>query len=601
MRRNPVGALLTLGVALCLLGSSCAYYNTYFLAKKYYNNATLKEPYIVDKDRADPGAGANFRKAIDYSKKVLSQYPKSKWVDDAYLMWARSLLNDDPLQTINMLQDFTTRYPKSPVTPEARFYLGVAYRLSRKYKESVRTLDEFLAMSPKHNLVPYAYLERARGLVALERWQEAAASSRQIIDHYPKSVLLTPARLTHAEAAFNQKDFAAARADYVTLGREARTDEERLTYLFREADCLEAAHQYDQELHLLTDAQSHEIPPPSQEIAPGAPAPPPPPNDRYGRIMIRIGTAHLLAGQLDQALTSYRSVVKDYPRTAIAAESQYRVGYAYETQADDFVKARDEYLRIKDIGAPQSAFLTQGEQRATNLGKITQFKGNSRDTVESKAESRFLLAEQYLFQLDKPERAVQEYEKIGQDFQGTRWEAKALLAKGWVLEHKLDRAREADSLWWQVVYHHPATESQLAARDYLERDGATVDESLIKLPEKPLLAAGPDTTLTPPPSTTDSLGMRRSGPSLAGPRLTQPPLPGGADVATIDAARERRFHHNTTATVADSIRARAARVDSTARRDLPWSPPPDSSQVPKPPAAPVTYPDTTGGRPRHGG
>lgn len=592
--RRPGRTLPVLCLAAFLASTitSCAYYNTFYLAKKYYNNATLKEPYIVDKDRGDPGAGGNFRKSIDYSKKVLSQYPKSKWVDDAYLLWARSLLYDDPLQTINMLQDFTTRYPKSSVTPEARFFLGVAYRLSRKYRDAVRTFDEYLAMSPKHSLVPYAYLERARALGALERWPEAAASARQILERYKRSVLVTPARLTHAEAAFNQRDFAAARADYVTLGAEARNDEERLTYLFREADCLEAAHDYDQELRLLTDAQSHEIAPPTQAVAPGQPSPPPPPNDRYGRIMLRIGTAHMLAGHLDQALASYRRVVTDYPRTVIAAEGQYRVGYAYETQADDFVRARDEYLRVKDIGAPSSTFLTQGEQRATNLGKITSYKGNSRDTVESKAESRFLLAEQYLFQLDKPDRAVQEYEKIEQEFHGTAWEAKALVAKGWVLSRKLDRRREADSLWWQVVYLHPATEAQLAARDFLEKDGATVADSLIKMPVRRVAAVARDTVLTRPPMGPDSLGVRRLPGALGGPQVPS------AIEEDVELARQRRFRRRPGAS--DSLRTRAP-ADSTGRQDLPWSPPPDTTQAPTPPVVPLPPPDTTGGRPRHGG
>src|SRR5215470_1776470 len=106
-RSRALGATLLLWLAgAALLADSCAYYNTYYLARKYYDRATGGLPYPVEKP--DPTASQNFTRAIDYSKKVIGNYPKSKWVDDAYLMWARALLGqDDPRQTVNMLQDFS--------------------------------------------------------------------------------------------------------------------------------------------------------------------------------------------------------------------------------------------------------------------------------------------------------------------------------------------------------------------------------------------------------------------------------------------------------------------------------------------------------------
>ena len=572
--------ILPVVIVLAVAASSCAYYNTYYLAKKYYDLATLKQPYLVDRDHiADPGGTSqNFRKSIDYSKKVLAQYAKSKWVDDAYLLWARSLLFDDPLQTVNMLGDFTVRYPKSSVTPEARFYLGVAYRQAHKYKDALATLDEFLSKHPKHNLVPYAHLERSRVLGSLNRWQEAAEAAEQTVQKARTPLLVQLARTTHADAAFHQGDYAAARADYLVLERQSRDDEERLKYVFLEADCLEAARQYDEELRLLTSAQSHEIPPPPQDNTPGAPAPPPPPNDRFGRIEIRIGTVHLLAGHLVPALDAYRSVIHGYPRTPIAAEAQYRVGYAYETVADDFTRAKEEYAKVKDVGAGNVSFTAQSVTRANNLARIIQFKGG-RDTVATKAEAQFLLAEQYLFQLDKPDRALQEYQRIAQQFQGTPWEAKAMVAEAWVLSRKLNQRREADSLWWEVVYRHAATEGQLAARDYLERDGATVPDSLIKLPEKPLLAEVPDSSLTQPPAGADSLGLHRTG----GGRLG-----GGDENLRTRGIRNRR------ASPVDSTATPAA-ADTSAKAGLPWTPP-DTSSVLRPPPNPLlppAPPDTT--------
>ena len=197
-------------VLVAVLGSSCVYYNTFYSARKYYNRATAGEPYSID-----PAAGTasqDFGRSIDYAKKVLSNYPKSKWVDDAYLLWARSLLGqNDPLQTIKMLEEFPERFPKSSLANEAHFYLGVAYRQARKYRQSVRTLDEFLEHAPRHALAPYAYLERARALTSLKEPAEAAASASKVVERFPKSKLADRARIARAYALFEAKLFDPAR------------------------------------------------------------------------------------------------------------------------------------------------------------------------------------------------------------------------------------------------------------------------------------------------------------------------------------------------------------------------------------------------------
>jgi len=533
--------VLLLGLAAAAFACSCAYYNTFYLARKYYDVAVGRQPYLVDRPQSPDNQ--NLNKSIDYSKKVLGQYSKSKWVDDAYLLWARALLGkDDPGQTIMMLQDFEARYPKSPVVLEAKFYLGVAYRQNRKYRDAARTLDEFLTRAPRHDLAPYALLERARALNSLQEYADAAAAAGLLIERWPKHRLAPMARAARAEARFKNAAYADARDDYRTLGLLATTDEDRLAFLLHEADCLEAAKAYDEEMTLLKGAQSHEPPPPTlpelvaptpgvvQTAGPAAPT-----IDRYGQLAVRIATVHALQGRVAEAVTMYHGVVRDYPRTPLAAEAQYRIGYAYEITADDFERARIEYAKVRDIAS--SAYTTQAAVRLANLDRIAKFHSTTRDTVEAKAEAAFLLAEQYLFQVNKPERALEQYRKIEHDFAGTPWGAKAIVAQAWVLSRKLDRKAAADSMFWIAVRQHPATDAQLAARDYLEMEGAEVPADLIQMPVRPLAVADTAAPLSHAPANmaalgsgapaaTDSLGHRAPPEALVpGAALLRPPDP----------------------------------------------------------------------------
>jgi tetratricopeptide (TPR) repeat protein len=506
MRRFAVRCVLFVSLAQVPILCSCAYYNTFYWARKYYDRGTGGEPYRVEKTA--PANPSELNKAIDYSKKVIANYPKSKWVDDAYLLWARSLMaKDDPLETVRMLEDFPTRFPNSPLKSEALFYLGVAYREARKHKNSVRALDDFLSQAPRHDLAPYAHLERARALMALEQPGDAAVAASRVLEQFPKSKLVGVARIARAEAHYQEGAFDRARDDFRELGKISPTDQDRFKYLLREADALEAGRQFDAALALLRDALSHERAPiPDTSATRNVAIATVEGGDRYGQLMIRIGTVYLMAGRLNDALAAYQRVVSDYPKTALAAEAQYRIGYAYETAGDDFERARTEYARVKDHSSGGVGFGIQAAQRLSNLERLAQYQGTAGDSVGKKSEAGFLLAELYLFQLDKPERALEEYRKVEQQFPSTPIAAKAINAQAWVMSRKLERGAEAESLLWGVVRKYPATEAQLAARDYLEFRGRSVPAEWIRLPERQLAVADTGERLTPPPSESMPLG-----------------------------------------------------------------------------------------------
>jgi tetratricopeptide (TPR) repeat protein len=522
---------VTLGLALTLL-SSCAYYNTFYLARKYYFKATEGAPYEVDRDGSTQRA--NYNKSSDYSKKLLGVYPKSKWVDDAWLLWARALIGtDDPLKAIAMLEEFQVRFPKSDLRPDAEFFLGLACDAARKHEQAVVHFDAFLKAKPKDELAPYAYYERAKALMSLENYADAATSAGQVLRRWPGHVLTDRALRERAEARFQQHAWKEAREDFQAIGARATNDDDRMVYLLREVDCLESSRDYDEARRLLSDARAHVPEPlpvpelPRVGTTPGSTPPPAAQNyvastpgaERYGRLTLRMGGVELLAGRTQPAIELYQAVLHDYPRSQLAAEAQYRIGYAYETGADDFSRASLEYAKVKEQTGT-SQFSQQAQQRLDNLDRIEKYRtATGADSAEKQAEASFLVAEHYLFNLDRPDRAIEQYRLIADSSSSPAVKARALNAEAWVLSRKLDRKSSADSLFWNVVREFPQTEAQLAARDYLEMEGNRVPDSLIVPP--PGLVAPPSSSvaeqdLTPPPPTTPTLGSSPSADPSAG-------------------------------------------------------------------------------------
>jgi tetratricopeptide (TPR) repeat protein len=605
MVRKP-GPLWLAAIALLLL-SSCAYYNTFFMAKRYYAQATGGKPYVVDKP--DPSATTNFNKSVDYCKKLLGNYPKSKYVDDAYLLWARGLIGkDDPGAAADMLNSFTDKYPKSPLRPEATFYQGLAYRLSHRYTEAVTALQEYRHLAPKGSLVPYSLLEQSRAYTSLRRFGEAAATADTLVDDYPKHPLHDRALLARADARLALGDYPGARADYQTLGARADNDDQRLQWLLKEADCLEAGRDYDGSLALLRNAIAHEPEPilsdttgktgfASASTAAGG--------DRWGQLQVRIGSAYTLMGRQPEAIAAFDNVVLHYWHGPLAAEAQYRKAYVIEVVGDDFDGARREYAKVRDQSAA-SVYATQATQRMANLDRLAQFRVAGGDSIAKIAEASFMRAELYLFQNDKPQRAIDEYKSVSTRFAGTPWDAKAMLAQAWVLSHRMRDSTSSESLLWAIVHDHPATEAQLAARDYLEERGEVVPDSLIKLPEHPLLAVVDSVALTAPPVTQARLGAPGVAPDTS-LRLGMQSGMYATDryhaAASADSALNARYHGAAGASV-DSLARVVAATDSVARasaatradslaRARPVARPDTSSTPPHlPPAPPPTPPVT---------
>jgi tetratricopeptide (TPR) repeat protein len=566
MMRKPYA--VGLAAAALLLLSSCAYYNTFFMAKRYYALATNGKPYVVDKP--DPSAATNFNKSVDYCKKLLGNYPKSKYVDDAYLLWARGMIGkDDPGAAADMLNSFTDKYPKSPLRPEATFYQGLAYRLSHRYTEAVTALQEYRRLSPKGELVPYSLLESSRAFTSLRRFDDAAATADTLVRRYPKHTLHDRGLLARADARLALGDFSGARGDYQALGARADNDDDRLLWLFKEADCLEAAHDYEGSLGLLKNAIAHEPEPILSDTtgkAGFAPASTAAGGDRWGQLQLRIGAAYTLMASPQPAIAAFDEVILHYWRTPLAAEAQYRKAYAYEVVGDDFDTARHEYAKVKDQSV-SSVYANQATQRMANLDRLAQFRVAGGDSIAKIAEASFMKAELYLFQNDRPQRAIEEYRSVSTRFAGSPWDAKAMLAQAWVLSHRMRDSTTAESLLWAIVHDHPATEAQLAARDYLEERGETVPDSLIKLPEQPLLAASDSVALTRPPATDARLGApasvsdstlrlgMRSGIYGTNPYSHQ---------AYQDSIMNAQYHNATNASV-DSLAKVVATTDSLAR------------------------------------
>lgn len=136
MRSFLVGPLgpRVFGLVLLVASAGCAYYNTFYLAKKYYREGTKAQEKSLT-DAPTPEAAIKFDLVIRQCNKVLTEYSKSKYVDDAsYLLGAALYGKGDYDNAIEKLADFQTKFPKSPFAADARFTEGLSRYRRKEYE-----------------------------------------------------------------------------------------------------------------------------------------------------------------------------------------------------------------------------------------------------------------------------------------------------------------------------------------------------------------------------------------------------------------------------------------------------------------------------------
>ncbi|MDD5087853.1 MAG: tetratricopeptide repeat protein, partial [bacterium] len=140
MNRSRIISLLVVAAGAAILISGCAYFNTYYNAKRKFSEAendnrsrptpAQTQTPVQPQTTPSPPAGAGvqrdvrspekYRKVIETCSKLLEFYPKSRWVDDAlYLMGVSYYRLGELDRADRKFTELVTIFPKSVHVPEA--------------------------------------------------------------------------------------------------------------------------------------------------------------------------------------------------------------------------------------------------------------------------------------------------------------------------------------------------------------------------------------------------------------------------------------------------------------------------------------------------
>ena len=158
-------------ITVSLLLSSCAYFNTFYNAEKYYNEANKLR--LEKSDRAIPlRAIDNYGKTIQKCKVVLSDYPDSKYANDAILLMAKAQFYrseyDDAISNLKIIYG----QGSDQQVAEAKYWSAVCKWKKGKTQTAINELSEIIKISSDSNIKAQCHLSLAEISSELDRDDE---------------------------------------------------------------------------------------------------------------------------------------------------------------------------------------------------------------------------------------------------------------------------------------------------------------------------------------------------------------------------------------------------------------------------------------------
>jgi len=140
-----------------LLFYSCAYFNTYYNAKKYYKEARKASEKNTAK-RISQNELKNYELTVEKCKSVVRKFPDSRYVDDSLLLMAKSYyyMGDYENSKIS-LEELLRRYPESDLRYEALLWSGRAAWNLGQYSIAEEGISEVLNETKDKKLLSSGY------------------------------------------------------------------------------------------------------------------------------------------------------------------------------------------------------------------------------------------------------------------------------------------------------------------------------------------------------------------------------------------------------------------------------------------------------------
>lgn len=436
-RLTPVAGLTILAI---LAAVGCAYFNTYYNALQYYENA--------DKIRLENAGGnlpssaiESYNKVIEKCTFVIQKYPDSKYRYPAQMLIGKARFFKKDYTTartifLELQQDGGVKYQR-----EAEYWLALCKWKNDRAQPALDDLARLAATSEDRKEQSTIHLSMAEIYLELN-------ANDQAFTHLEKAAELTSTDTERGQIYYRISQLAAEKKDY---RRALEAYRQVIRYSLSKKQ-VEAAHLETVRIYRLTGdlkTAANQIKTMLlDEKFTGI----------YGQLELELVKLYQQQGEWDLALTRLSSITGTYPRTEVSASAYYFLGdyeLFHRWNLEDALKYYDlvkresrksEYfpaaqIKVKEITNYQD---TQNLIRTTRAAfqaslldttaKVADAPKAGRDFKKEISDALMTLAELEAFHLSNRDSSVVHLKIISDNYPGTPVHPRAVFVLSWLYE-----------------------------------------------------------------------------------------------------------------------------------------------------------------------
>ncbi len=361
-------------IIVVLISGCGAYFNTFYNAQKFYNEAEKKRIQqekqlkksqtsvkMAQRQRTQrrPSNIPEYRKAIEKASKVLQLFPKSKYVDDALMIIGESFYHQrEYIKAERKFNELLTAFPNSEFAPKARLLLGKTEVGLRNYANAEKTLNELLLDKRNKKYFPNARLELGDLYFQQKLYSQAVEQYEQTINKIKDRDVRAQAQIRIGECYLQLENYANAAAAFKKV-RKYKADVELLYQAdLKYAFSLRKLHQYEKALDIYNRMLKLVLT-----------------NYEIGNVYLQSALTMEEMGDIKHAREAFQNVIDNYPKTAASAEAYYRMGLFelnenkdFDQALEDFQKSEKEYSRAD--------FITDVKKEIEAIKKLHKLEDN---------------------------------------------------------------------------------------------------------------------------------------------------------------------------------------------------------------------------------
>lgn len=457
--RTSIG-LYSLGLLLTLLVvGGCVYYNTFFNARSAFNNA--------EKNRKKTGQvnQAEYKKAIDKSLKVVEYHANSKYYDDAlYVLGVSYYWTKQPAKAERRFRELLANYPNSGRTKEATLYLAKSKLDLGEIEEAMKIFDELFRSDYDREIKAEAATALGEYHFEEKSYNQAEEYFRAVRDSLGNQEQKKKAQGYIADGNFTVFRFKDALGGYLQILGMEPTKGEKYHALYRSALCCYRLQRIKDGLdylgQLIKDPLYY---------------------DSLSVLQLSVADGYEADGDLALAEATYVDVATKATMNTFASKAYYRLGLMYQYDYDDLPAAKRFYDKSVSANAATEE-AREALQRASDIAKLDTFLLSTeadsiltQEQVDSHAQTGYLLAELYWFQLNKPDSAIAELESLLKLYPHAYIAPKAMMALAQMYRDFADDTTRADSLLQAISRDYPRSDYLPQALEALGLTGGPSD------------------------------------------------------------------------------------------------------------------------------